>query len=81
LQYSTNKKEFEKTLRPLGLRARWMENLQLRGSIPIATAVSMPEELWPAMQNKRFDASPPIKLWRDKFPEKFAPLSHARAAI
>jgi len=24
---------------------------------------------------------PPIKLWRDKFPEKFAPLSHARARI
>ena len=27
------------------------------------------------------DTLPPIKLWRDKFPEKFAPLSHARAAI
>jgi ribonuclease D len=24
---------------------------------------------------------PPIKLWRDKFPEKYAPLSHARARI
>ena len=27
------------------------------------------------------DALPPIKLWRDRFPEKFAPLSHARALI
>jgi ribonuclease D len=27
------------------------------------------------------DTLPPIKLWRDKFPEKYAPLSHARAAI
>jgi ribonuclease D len=27
------------------------------------------------------DTLPPIKLWRDKFPEKFAPLSHARASI
>ena len=75
----TNKKEFEKTLRPLGLRARWMENLQLWLD-SIATAVSMPEEQWPAMRTNT-DTLPPIKLWRDKFPEKFAPLSHARAAI
>ncbi|MEY4967927.1 MAG: hypothetical protein RIQ73_626, partial [Actinomycetota bacterium] len=27
------------------------------------------------------DALPPIKLWRERFPEKFAPLSHARALI
>jgi ribonuclease D len=27
------------------------------------------------------DAMPPVKMWRDKFPTKFAPLSHARAAI
>ena len=27
------------------------------------------------------DTLPPIKLWRDKFPEKYAPLSHARAAM
>ena len=75
----TNKKEFEKTLRPLGLRARWMENIQLWLD-SIATAVSMPEEQWPAMRTNA-DPLPPIKLWRDKFPEKFAPLSHARAAI
>jgi ribonuclease D len=75
----TNKKEFEKTLRPLGLRARWMENLQLWLD-SIAAAVSTPEELWPAMRTNA-DNLPPIKLWRDKFPEKFAPLSHARAAI
>ena len=75
----TNKKEFEKTLRPLGLRARWMENLQLWLD-SIATAISMPEEQWPAMRTNA-DTLPPIKLWRDKFPEKFAPLSHARAAI
>jgi ribonuclease D len=75
----TNKKEFEKCLRPLGLRARWMENLQLWLD-SIAAAVAMPEELWPAMRTNA-DTLPPIKLWRDKFPEKFAPLSHARAAI
>jgi len=75
----TNKKEFEKCLRPLGLRARWLENLQLWLD-SIAAAVALPEEQWPAMRTNA-DTLPPIKLWRDKFPEKFAPLSHARAAI
>ena len=27
------------------------------------------------------DILPPIKIWRDKFPEKFAPYTHARKAI
>ncbi len=75
----TTKKEFEKCLRPLGLRARWMENLQLWLD-SIAAAVALPEDQWPAMRTNA-DTLPPIKLWRDKFPEKFSPLSHARAAI
>lgn len=75
----TTKKEFEKCLRPLGLRARWMENLQLWLD-SIAAAVALPEDQWPAMRTSA-DTLPPIKLWRDKFPEKFAPLSHARAAL
>jgi len=75
----TTKKEFEKCLRPLGLRARWMENLQLWLD-SIASAVALPEDQWPSMRTN-VDTLPPIKLWRDKFPEKFAPLSHARAAI
>jgi ribonuclease D len=75
----TSKKEFEKCLRPLGLRARWLENLQLWLD-SIAAAVALPEDQWPAMRTNA-DTLPPIKLWRDKFPEKFAPLSHARAAI
>ena len=75
----TTKKEFEKCLRPLGLRARWMENLQLWLD-SIAVAVALPEDQWPTMRTNA-DTLPPIKLWRDKFPEKFAPLSHARAAI
>ena len=75
----TNKKEFEKCLRPLGLRARWLENLQLWLD-SIAAAVSLPEDQWPTMRTNA-DTLPPVKLWRDKFPEKFAPLSHARAAI
>ncbi len=73
------KKEFEKCLRPLGLRARWMENLQLWLD-SIATALALPEDQWPSMRTNA-DTLPPIKLWRDKFPEKYAPLSHARASI
>lgn len=73
------KRDFEKALRPLGLRARWMENLQVWLEC-IATAAALPEDQWPAMRTNA-DTLPPIKLWRDKFPEKYAPLSHARSAI
>ena len=76
---AVTKKEFQKALRPLGLRARWLENLPLWLS-SVSVAVSLPEDQWPAMRTNA-DTLPPIKLWRDKFPEKFAPLSHARAAI
>ena len=76
---AVTKKEFEKALRPLGLRARWLENLPLWLN-SISTAVALPEDQWPAMRTNA-DTLPPIKLWRDKFPEKYAPLSHARAAI
>ena len=74
-----SKRDFEKALRPLGLRARWMENLPLWLDC-ISTATALPEDQWPAMRANT-DTLPPIKLWRDKFPEKYAPLSHARAAI
>lgn len=74
-----SKREFEKVLRPLGLRARWLENLQVWLD-SIATAVALPEDQWPQMRTNT-DTLPPIKLWRDKFPEKFAPLSHARAGL
>jgi ribonuclease D len=76
---SITKKEFEKALRPLGLRARWLENLPLWLS-SVSAALALPEDQWPVMRTNA-DTLPPIKLWRDKFPEKFAPLSHARVAI
>lgn len=75
----TTKKELEKALRPLGLRARWLENAPAWLDA-ISRAVALPEDKWPAMRSNA-DTLPPIKLWRDKFPEKFAPLSHARARI
>jgi len=75
----TSKKEFEKALRPLGLRARWLENLPLWLE-SITLAVALPEQDWPQMRTNA-DTLPPIKLWRDKFPEKYAPLSHARVGL
>lgn len=74
-----NKKEFEKVLRPIGLRARWLENLKAWLDA-VARAVALEESEWPALRTNA-DTLPPIKLWRDKFPEKYAPLSHARARI
>ena len=75
----TTKKELEKALRPLGHRPRWLENYSAWIEA-ISRAVALPEEQWPAMRSNA-DTLPPLKLWRDKFPEKFAPLSHARAMI
>ena len=75
----TTKKEFEKALRPLGLRARWLENL-VTWLDAITRAVALEESQWPAIRANT-DTLPPLKIWRDKFPEKYAPLSHARSAI
>lgn len=71
-----NKKSLEKILRPIGLRARWFENSELWISA-IATALALPEDQWPEARSKS-DALPPIKLWRERFPERYAPLTHAR---
>lgn len=72
----TNRKHLEKILRPLGLRARWLENAPLWIS-QITAALELSEDQWPEGRSKS-DTLPPIKLWRERFPEKFAPLSHAR---
>ena len=72
----TNRKHLEKILRPLGLRARWLENAST-WITSIATALELPEDQWPEARSKT-DSLPPIKLWRERFPEKFIPLSHAR---
>ena len=72
----TNRKHLEKILKPLGLRARWLENAATWISC-ITDAIAVPEDQWPEARSKS-DAMPPIKIWRERFPEKFAPLSHAR---
>lgn len=75
----TNSKEIEKVLRPIGLRARWLENadLWLRS---IISALALDPKQWPTLRAAS-DGLPPVKIWRDKYPIKFAHLSHARASI
>ena len=75
----TNKREFDKVLRPIGLRPRWKENLDLWLSA-IASAVALPESEYPEMRAAG-DSMPPTKIWRERFPEKYAPFTHARAAV
>jgi len=72
----TTKKELERVLRPIGLRARWFENCDTWISA-INDALALPEEQWP-QGRANSDALPPIKVWRDRFPEKYAPLTHAK---
>ena len=75
----TNKREFDKVLRPIGLRPRWKENLEIWLSA-IAEAVALPENEFPEMRAAG-DSMPPTKIWKERFPEKYAPFTHARAAV
>ena len=75
----TNKREFDKVLRPIGLRARWKENLDI-WLAAIAAAVALPESDYPEMRAAG-DSMPPTKIWKERFPEKYAPFTHARAAV
>jgi len=72
----TSRRELEKVLRPIGLRARWFENTP-RWLKAIEAALALSEDDCPPTRTKS-EALPPIKMWRDRFPEKFIPLSHAR---
>ena len=70
------KRDLEKVLRPIGLRARWFENTP-RWLKAIDSALALSEDEMPQTRSKA-EALPPIKIWRDRFPEKYIPLSHAR---
>lgn len=72
----TSKRELEKVLRPIGLRARWFENTP-RWLTAIDSALALSEDEMPPLKSKS-DALPPIKIWRERFPEKYIPLSHAK---
>ena len=73
------KKDLERALRPLGLRARWMENAATWIST-ISDALALAEDQWPQVRTDS-DSLPPIKIWRERFPEKYAPLTHAKALL
>jgi ribonuclease D len=46
----------------------------------IADAVALPESDHPEMRAAG-DSMPPTKIWKERFPEKYAPFTHARAAV
>ncbi len=73
------KKDAEKALRPIGMRARWLENMPIWLSATEA-ALNTPEDQWPPMKSGA-DTLPPLKLWRERFADKYAPLTHARFAV
>jgi len=74
-----NRKTFEKALRPLGVRPKWMERYSLWQKA-IMDVVEAPESSWPPVR-LHSDAAPPTKIWREKFPLAYAPFTHARAAM
>ena len=79
LQVPKTRAEMEKVLRPIGARARWYEH-SAQWLDAISEGIAVPESHWPHMRADS-DSMPPVKIWRDKYPAKFAPLSHARAMI
>ena len=70
------KKALEKILRPIGLRQRWLEH-HTRWISCIAAAQNLAEEELPPVRGES-DALPPVKVWRDKYPLRYAALTHAR---
>lgn len=74
-----SKKDLERALRPIGLRARWMENAASWISA-ISDALALSEDQWPQVRTDS-DSLPPLKIWRERFPEKYAPLTHAKARL
>lgn len=75
----TKKKDLETLLKTVGLRARWLDYSATWMSA-ISNALVLNTSQLPEMKVSS-DALPPVKVWRDKFPDKYAPLSHARARL
>jgi ribonuclease D len=71
-----NKKHLEKVLRPIGVRARWLEHAP-RWISAIAAARALAEDDLPPVRAAS-DALPPVKVWREKYPLRYAALTHAR---
>jgi ribonuclease D len=71
-----SKKALEKILRPIGLRQRWLEH-HTRWISCIAIAQNLAEEELPPARGES-DALPPVKVWREKYPLRYAALTHAK---
>jgi len=71
-----SKKALEKILRPIGLRPRWLEH-HMRWIACIAAAQNLAEEELPPVRGES-DALPPVKVWREKYPLRYAALTHAK---
>ena len=71
-----SKKALEKILRPIGLRPRWLEH-HIRWISCIAIAQNLAEEELPPVRGES-DALPPVKVWREKYPLRYAALTHAK---
>ena len=71
-----SKKALEKILRPIGLRARWLEH-HTRWISCIVAAQNLAEDELPPVRAES-DALPPVKVWREKYPLRYAALSHAK---
>jgi ribonuclease D len=71
-----SKKTLEKVLRPIGLRARWLEH-HLRWISAISTAQALSEDALPPVRAES-DALPPVKVWKEKYPLRYAALTHAK---
>jgi ribonuclease D len=71
-----SKKDLERILRPIGLRPRWLEH-HMRWISCIATAQNLAEEELPPVRGES-DALPPVKVWREKYPLRYAALTHAK---
>ena len=69
-------KSFTKALKPIGFRQRWMDHVDTWiDAITRAQSSELP------LMRLNGDGMPPVKQWRDKFPERYAPLTHARAGV
>ena len=71
-----SKKALEKVLRPIGLRQRWLEH-HTRWISCISVAQNLAEEELPPVRGES-DALPPVKVWREKYPLRYAALTHAK---
>ena len=73
------KKDLEKILRPIGLRARWLEHHE-RWIACIASAQNLSEDQLPPVRGES-DALPPVKVWKEKYPLRYAALTHAKHTL